>query len=46
MALDALSGNSSPAVQELEYTRSLAELTRDRAYELAKEYSEVLKEAE
>ena len=34
------------AMQELEYTRSLTEITRDRAYELAEEYYDVLSETE
>ena len=46
MAVDALSGNSGSAMQELEYTRSLAEITRDRAYELAEEYYDLLSETE
>ena len=46
MAVDALSGNSGSAMQELEYTRSLTEITRDRAYELAEEYYDVLSETE
>lgn len=46
MAVEALSGNSGSVMKELEYTRSLTEITRDRAYELAEEYHDVLSETE
>ncbi|MDO4269022.1 MAG: lysozyme inhibitor LprI family protein [Eubacteriales bacterium] len=45
-ALSAMEGSAGSALQELEYNRSLAETTRDRVYELANQYEDILSEAE